>query len=66
MPTLLVRQTMAALLKGLPLNTAIDSLREVLQRSGLGRVVQFHAAYDGDGTHRESKVFGQIYMFDVT
>lgn len=48
MPTLLVRAKMVELLALLPLNTAIDSLKEVLLKSGLGRIVNFHATYHGD------------------
>ncbi|GBF89405.1 exocyst complex component [Raphidocelis subcapitata] len=50
MPTLLVRSKLVELLSLLPLNTSIDSLRDVLQRSGLGKVVNFHATFDGDGS----------------
>ncbi|KAI8472508.1 MAG: hypothetical protein J3K34DRAFT_519697 [Monoraphidium minutum] len=56
LPTLLVRARMVELLALLPINTAIDSLRDVLMRSGLGKVVQFHAGHVGEGTEREEGV----------
>jgi len=52
-PTLLVRAKLVELLTLLPLDTGLDSLREVLQRSGLGKVVHFNSGYQGDGSDRE-------------
>jgi hypothetical protein len=53
MPTLLVRSKLVELLGLLPMDAHMDSLKEVLLRSGLGRIVNFHATHVGDGTDRE-------------
>jgi hypothetical protein len=53
LPTLLVRSKVAELLAVLPIYTSHETTRDVLMRSGLGRLVQFHAAHSGDGTERE-------------
>ena len=53
MPTLLVRAKLVELLSLLPMDSHMDSLKEVLLRSGLGRIVNFHATHVGDGTDRE-------------
>lgn len=43
-----MRERLAELLALLPLHAGIESLREVLQRSGLGRVVHFYATLEGE------------------
>ena len=52
-PTLLVREKMCELLALLPLNTGIETLREVLVKSGLGRVVNCYATLPNPSSDRK-------------